>query len=114
MVLINCYEIMPLSCFLELARMFFILFGNEPAPMLTVMQSLLKHTVTRTMKQMSASGNPSDYSDLIATFFQVFWLKWIASYLADVHKLLAGSKNSSVAPLWSLSFLLEDALSELR
>ena len=42
MVLINCYEIMPLSCFLELARMFFILFGNEPAPMLAVMQSLLK------------------------------------------------------------------------
>ena len=71
MVLINCYEIMPLSCFLELARMFFILFGNEPAPMLAVMQSLLKHTVNRTMKQIGSSGNPSDYSDLIATFFQV-------------------------------------------
>jgi hypothetical protein len=30
-----------------LVRMFFILFGNEPVPMSTVMQSLLKHIVAR-------------------------------------------------------------------
>jgi len=71
MLLINCYEIQPLSCTLELARMFFILFGNEPQPMSGVMQSFLKHIVSRTLKQMSSSGNPSDFAELIASFFQV-------------------------------------------
>jgi hypothetical protein len=51
--------------------MFFIMYGNDPPPMSAVMQSFLKHIVARTMKQMSSSGNPSDFSELIASFFQV-------------------------------------------
>jgi hypothetical protein len=55
--------------------MFFIMYGNEPQPMLGVMQSFLKHIVVRTMKQMAATGNPSDFAELIASFFQVNYLK---------------------------------------
>ena len=71
MLLIQCYEVQPLSCTLELARMFFIMYGNEPQPMSGVMQSFLKHIIVRTMKQMAATGNPSDFAELIASFFQV-------------------------------------------
>lgn len=73
MLLIQCYEVQPLSCTLELARMFFISYGNEGPPMSIVMQSFLKHIVARTMKQMAASGNPSDFAELISSFFQVLF-----------------------------------------
>lgn len=70
MLLVQCYETQPHSSTLELSRQFFVMFGKEPT-MANLMKSFLKHICVRTIKEMNATGNPSDFADLIATFFQV-------------------------------------------
>ena len=70
MLLIQCYTNQPHSSTIELARQFFVMYGNDQT-MQPMLKSFLKQLVDRTLKEMSSSGNPSDYADLIATFFQV-------------------------------------------
>ena len=70
MLLIQCYTTQPHSSTLELARQFFVMYGND-LTMQPMLKSFLKQLIDRTLKEMSSSGNPSDYADLIASFFQV-------------------------------------------
>ena len=71
MLLIQCYTTQPHSSTLELARQFFVMYGND-LTMQPMLKSFLKQLIDRTLKEMSSSGNPSDYADLIASFFQVY------------------------------------------
>ena len=71
MLLIQCYTTQPHSSTLELSRQFFVMYGNDQT-MQPMLRSFLKQLIDRTLKEMSSSGNPSDYADLIASFFQVF------------------------------------------
>jgi len=71
MLLMQCYEAVPHSCVLDLARNFFVLYGKDDDVMRPKMQEFFGHLVARTMKEMTASTNPSDFSDLIASFFNI-------------------------------------------
>ena len=52
------------------ARNFFVLFAKEET-MQPLMQGFFKHIVAKTMNEMASSSNPSDFSDLIASFFGI-------------------------------------------
>ena len=67
-LLMQVYETVPHSCVLDLARNFFVLYAKDDA-LRPKMQEFFKHLITRTTKEMGKSSNPSDYSDLIASFF---------------------------------------------
>ena len=68
MLLMQCYEAVPHSCVLDLARNFFVLYGKDES-LRPKMQQFFKHLIARTMREMTQSSNPSDFSDLIASFF---------------------------------------------
>ena len=70
MLLIQCYATQPHSSTLELSRHFFVMYGNDQT-MQPLLRSFLKQLVERTLKEMQSTGNPSDFADLIASFFQV-------------------------------------------
>merc|ERR1712241_847544 len=69
-LLIQCYTTQPHSSTLDLSRQFFVMYGNDHS-MQPMLKYFLKQLIDRTLKEMSSSGNPSDYADLIASFFQV-------------------------------------------
>ena len=70
MLLIHCYNTQPHSSTLELSRQFFVMYGNDPV-MQPMIRSFLKQIIERTMKELQSTGNPSDFADLVAAFFQV-------------------------------------------
>ena len=70
MLLIQCYETQPHSSTLELSRQFFVMYGNDQT-MQPLLKSFLKQLVERTLKEMTSTGNPSDFTDLVQAFFQV-------------------------------------------
>ena len=73
MLLIHCYNTQPHSSTLELSRQFFVMYGNDPV-MQPMIRSFLKQIIERTMKELQSTGNPSDFADLVAAFFQVNWV----------------------------------------
>ena len=46
------------------------MYGNDQA-MQPMIRSFLKQIIERTMKELQSTGNPSDFADLVAAFFQV-------------------------------------------
>ena len=70
MLILQCYSTQPHSSTLELSRQFFVMYGNDQN-MQPLLRSFLKQLVDRTMKEIQSTGNPSDFADLIASFFQV-------------------------------------------
>lgn len=70
MTLEHTYEAQPHSSTLDLARQFFVMYGNDQN-MVPLIRPFLKSLIDRTMKEMRSTGNPSDFSELVATFFQV-------------------------------------------
>ncbi len=71
MLLLQCYQTQPHSSTLELSRQFFIMYGKNDDSMRPLMRSFLRQICERTLKEMQSTGNPSDFADLIASFFQV-------------------------------------------
>ncbi|TRY79407.1 hypothetical protein TCAL_07050 [Tigriopus californicus] len=69
-LLINCYTTAPHGAALELAKLFLTLLGSEPGYAQAFVQ-LFARINTTTMQFIQSTGNVSDHSDLIATYFQV-------------------------------------------
>ena len=71
------------SSTLELSRQFFVMYGNDQA-MQPMIRSFLKQIIERTMKELQSTGNPSDFADLVAAFFQVKICTWKKNSLSWV------------------------------
>ena len=100
MLLIHCYDTQPHSSTLEISRQFFVMYGNDQA-MQPLIRSFLKRTVERTMKELQSTGNPSDFADLVATFFQVinnFYLKIVLLNRLICHSLQVLSQILKKSP----------------
>ena len=66
----QCYEAVPHSCVLDVARNFIVLFAKDES-MQPRMQDFFRHLISRTMREITMSSNPSDFTDLIASFFGI-------------------------------------------
>ncbi len=91
MLLLQCYSMQRHSSTLELARQFFVMYGND-ATLHPTLKPFLRQLIDLTLKEMS---NAPDYAELIATFFQV-----LTQILKKCPGLLAHNEGVNLAQLF--------------
>ena len=96
LLLMQCYEAVPHSCVLDVARNFIVLFAKDDS-MRPRMQDFFRHLVARTMKEITMSSNPSDFSDLIASFFGIL------SQVIKKAPILLGTEGVDLVGLFNAS-----------
>ncbi len=71
-LVVQCYNLEPHETAIELARSFFTLFGRgvrcESQP---VLSTLFASLIGKTLQHVQSTGNLSDHSELISTFFRL-------------------------------------------
>lgn len=68
-LVVNCYNQAPHETAIELARSYFTLLGKDPQCH-AVLTSLFASLITKTLQHVQSTGNLSDHSELISTFYR--------------------------------------------
>ncbi|XP_040576094.1 importin-13 [Lepeophtheirus salmonis] len=94
-IVLSSYQSRPHSAALDLARQFFVMFG-EDVQLQPVINSLFVKLCERTLTEVSSTGNLSDHTDLVAPFFEM-----LTHVLKKQSKLFASQEEGVISSVFN-------------